>query len=284
MVTAEYRERVVAFVDILGFSALIREADRNPELRQKIAHALRQVSVLRGPIAGDASFRAQNFSDSLILTADRTPSGLWRLLFAIRELTWFLLDIGVLVRGGVTIGRVQHDEEIVYGVGVLRAYELESKIADVPRVILDDSVIRACDEFAAIDEIADVYRNARIARAKDGQYYLDFLLEVSLFNRADPQNLAVRSHQLYAEGMKIRDHLQTMLEKSTSNPKVNRKIRWIAERWNERVARPRTDNQEPLLGPIKIASDSRMNRLRRLCRVVVGGVGLRLASCFSVRR
>ncbi|MGV1947418.1 MULTISPECIES: hypothetical protein [Agrobacterium] len=282
--TAEYRERVVAFVDILGFSALVREADRNPELRQRIAHALRQVSVLRGPMEGDSSFRAQNFSDCIILTADKTASGLWRLLFAIHELTWYLLDIGVLVRGGVTIGQAHHDEEIVYGVGVLSAYELESKVADFPRVILDDSVVRACDEFAAIDEIAEVYRKARIARASDGLHYLDFFLEVSLFNRADPQNLAVRSHHLYVDGIKIRDQLQTMLDKSTSNPKVNRKIKWIAEVWNERVARPRGDNQEPLIGRIKITPESRLNRIRRVCRNVVGAVLSRLTAYFPYRR
>lgn len=250
---AEYKEQVVAFVDILGFSELVREADLNPELRQKIVHALRQVRVLRGPIAGDASFRAQNFSDCLILTADKTVSGLWRLLSAIRELTWYLLDIGVLVRGGVTIGRVQHDEEIVYGVGVLRAHELESKIADFPRVILDEDVVRACDEFAATDEVAEVYRDARIVCAPDGHHYLDFLLDVSLFNQADPQNFAVRSHQLYIDGTRIRDQLQMMLDKSVSNPKVNRKIRWIAELWNERVAGKRSDDQDPLIGRVRIA-------------------------------
>ncbi|MGO7175361.1 hypothetical protein ACCT06_15940 [Rhizobium ruizarguesonis] len=283
MVTEEYRERVVAFVDILGFSALVREADRDPELRRRIAQALRQVSALQGPIEGDTSFRAQNFSDCLILTADKTASGLWRLLFAIGELTWYLLDIGVLLRGGVTIGQAHHDEEIVYGVGVLRAYELESKIADFPRVILDQSVVRVCDEFASVDEIAEVYRNSRIARSIDGHYYLDFLLEVSLFNRADPYDQAVRSHHLFVDGTKIRDQLQQMLDKSASNPKVNRKIRWIVELWNERVGRPRSDMLEPLIGRIEIASVSRLGRLHRICRTLVSGVGWKLAACFSRR-
>ena len=37
-----YVERVVAFIDILGFADLVRRADANPTLRNQIAGAARQ--------------------------------------------------------------------------------------------------------------------------------------------------------------------------------------------------------------------------------------------------
>ncbi|MBY5704152.1 hypothetical protein HFO38_15700 [Rhizobium leguminosarum] len=247
----EYRERVVAFVDILGFSSLVYDADQDVELRRKILHALRQVSVLRGPIEGDTSFRAQSFSDCLILTADNTAAGLWRILFAISDLTWHLLDIGVLLRGGVTIGNVLHDDEIVFGVGINRAYHLENKLADMPRVLLDDKVMEACGAYAENDEVAAVYLNARVLKDTDGHHFLNFLLNVSLFNQSgNPADLSLRAHELFVDGTRIRDELQKMLDESLGDPRVYRKVRWIAELWNDRVARPFEDGRHPLIGSV----------------------------------
>lgn len=247
----EYCERVVAFVDILGFSSLVCDADQDVELRRKIVHALRQVSVLRSPIEGETSFRAQNFSDCLILTANNTAAGLWRILFAICDLTWYLLDIGVLLRGGVTIGNVHHDDEIVFGVGINRAYHLENKFADTPRVLLDDKVMEACGVYAENDEVAAVYLNARVLKDTDGHHFLNFLLNVSLFNQSgNPADLSLRAHELFVDGTRIRDELQKMLDESLDDPRVYRKVRWIAELWNDHVARPLEDGRQPMIGPI----------------------------------
>jgi hypothetical protein len=48
---------------------------------------------------------------------------------------------GYLLRGGVTIGDVIHDDEVVFGPGLNRAYYLESKVAKMPRFVLDNEVI-----------------------------------------------------------------------------------------------------------------------------------------------
>ena len=50
-----------------------------------------------------------------------------------------LLRRGILIRGGITIGDVLYDEETnhLFGKAMNRAYELESKIANYPRIIID---------------------------------------------------------------------------------------------------------------------------------------------------
>ncbi|TBG25383.1 hypothetical protein ELG79_09015 [Rhizobium leguminosarum] len=248
----DYRDRVVAFVDILGFSSLVRSADQDPELRRKIVHALRQVSIVKGPIEGDTSFRAQNFSDCLILTADNTAAGLWRILFAISDLTWYLLDIGVLLRGGVTIGNVHHDDEVAYGVGINEAYRLEDKIADVPRVLLDEKVMEACQTYAENNEVASAYLNARILKDTDGYHFLNFLLDVSLFNqRGNPADTALHAHGLFVDGTRVLNELQKMLDGSLDDPRVYPKVKWISELWNDRVSRPLEDGRQPMIGRIK---------------------------------
>src|ERR1700734_1453383 len=47
---------------------------------------------------------------------------------------------GFLLRGGITVGEVVHDDECVFGPGLVRAYELESKKAYYPRFVLDHDV------------------------------------------------------------------------------------------------------------------------------------------------
>src|SRR3546814_6589532 len=85
------------------------------------------------PTVVDTDYRAQNFSDSLIISAANTADGLWHVLFSLSDLAINFLEIGVLVRGGVTIGGIHHDDDIVFGLGVNEAYRLESKIANSPR-------------------------------------------------------------------------------------------------------------------------------------------------------
>jgi hypothetical protein len=51
-----------------------------------------------------------------------------------------LLQRGILVRGGMTIGPLYYDELHVFGPGLVRAYELESHLAVYPRIITEFSL------------------------------------------------------------------------------------------------------------------------------------------------
>jgi len=49
---------------------------------------------------------------------------------------------GILIRGGITIGKIIHTETgIVFGQGLIDAYQLESRAAKYPRIILSDKLI-----------------------------------------------------------------------------------------------------------------------------------------------
>jgi hypothetical protein len=55
--------------------------------------------------------------------------------------------LGFLVRGGITIGDIVHDEEVVFGPALNRAYHLEHDIAKYPRIVVDPEVV---DEFGEL--------------------------------------------------------------------------------------------------------------------------------------
>ena len=58
---------------------------------------------------------------------------------------------GYLFRGGITVGDIVHDDECVFGPGLVRAYELESKVAQYPRFVLDRGV---AEQLGKIGDLA----------------------------------------------------------------------------------------------------------------------------------
>jgi len=248
-----YRDRVVGFVDILGFADLVRRADRDATLRREIAEALGRVRGVSPPEGGETDLRTQNFSDSLILSAADTPEGLWHLLLSIDALAWNLLQLGILIRGGVTIGGMKHDDQLVFGLGVNEAYRLESSVAKTPRVVLGARAFDAAQRYAAQDEVWAVYRNARLLRDRDGVWFLNYLTELGCFNRQDPKNPDILRHPMGAVGRSIQQIIQSKLDRTLDQPDVYAKIEWLARYWNAEVATHADASATPVIGPVNLA-------------------------------
>lgn len=248
-----YGDRVVGFVDVLGFADLVRRAHNDPVLRARIVDALDKVRTTAAPGDGATGLRTQNFSDSLILSADNSPDGLWHLLLSLDALAIGLLDIGVLIRGGVTIGGMHQDERVVFGVGVNEAYRLESAVAKVPRVVLGARAIDAAKRYAQDHEIWETYRNSRLLRDADGVWFLNYLTQFGIFNRQDPSNAGMTAHPMAAAGLSLRNIIQAKVDDTLDQPEVYAKIEWLARYWNAEVASPRADGKSPLLGSIRLA-------------------------------
>lgn len=250
---ASYGDRVVGFVDILGFSDLVRRAHSDPPLRAQIVEALGQVRMVSSPNNGETDLRTQSFSDSLILSAVDTPAGLWHVLLSIDSLAWNLLQLGVLIRGGVTIGGVQHEPEIVFGVGVSDAYRLESTIAKMPRIVLGARAFDAAERYALEHEVWATYRNARLLRDRDGVWFLNYLTELGCFNRQDPNNPDMLRHPLCERGRSIQHIIQSKLDRTLDQPDVYAKVEWFARYWNAEVATHPNADAEPVIGSIRLA-------------------------------
>lgn len=99
----EYRERYVAFLDLLGFKVLVEHAETDQIERERLTEALDRLrrTLCNNPAIG---MRFTYFSDCIIVTAERSPRGLWELLTSLSTLTCNLLQHNVLVRGGMTLG------------------------------------------------------------------------------------------------------------------------------------------------------------------------------------
>lgn len=155
MSAMEFEERAVAFLDVLGFSALVQRAASNADARSQL-QSLVELLGSEMPRLSDAIDKSVPppakpafcyFSDSIVLSAPcstpRSGGGDYRGIDAVVmrtiQLAQAVLDMGYLLRGGVAVGPVWHVENNVVGVAFQEAVAIERRVAKQARVVLSAS-------------------------------------------------------------------------------------------------------------------------------------------------
>lgn len=196
----------VAFLDILGFKNMVMNNS------EKVLLTLRQIRGFCNQFYGyDRKNRGTDkdpmkgiplvtmFSDSVMITA---PTCLWFLhefVDLISHLQYFLLTQGVLLRGGIDVGKVFHDNNYLFGKGLVGAYLIECNISKYPRIVISNRAIKfsqnsidaSCDYYIddAIkynDDSETIFENIEayfthdifeyVTIDKHGIYYLEYLI------------------------------------------------------------------------------------------------------------
>lgn len=142
-----YEDRVVIFYDVLGWKTKIVGAGVDREkigrLRRMI---LQHVRFFKHQNLGP-EVNATTFSDNVVISF--VPGEYLSLYLQDIAIIQLISAIsGFLIRGGITFGKVIHDHEVVFGPGLNRAYELESKIANYPRILIDETVMVMMEDNA----------------------------------------------------------------------------------------------------------------------------------------
>jgi len=166
----DYQERVVAFIDVLGFAELVRASDTDPTKRDKIAKFIMTDKLFADFTGNMFRMAAAFFSDSFVLSI-----GSDRVFYLIREAGYLcrhLLLQGFPCRGAITTGSLYHQERIVVGPAFVKAYQLEQSVAIYPRVILDDATMQWWKhEFRPGS--AHPHFESLVKRDRDGQHFID---------------------------------------------------------------------------------------------------------------
>lgn len=143
-----YEDRAVLFFDILGFKGLV-EAGREVEIFEVL-----QISqdIKQGyPFDGFGAMEISAFSDSIIVSAKVDDGiGLARVVQYAGYLAWKYLDLGILTRGGVAVGKMHHKNGVAFGPALLKAYDLESKLAIFPRILTSSDVHNQYIEYEVV--------------------------------------------------------------------------------------------------------------------------------------
>jgi hypothetical protein len=251
-----YTVRYVAFVDILGFAALVRSAENSAERRGEIIHALK--TVCEQEYAKQCEVRTHSFSDSLILSADRTPTGLWGLIVLLEALAWNLLQIGVLARGAISVGGIYHDDRIVFGTGVNEAHRLESTVAKYPRIMLskqavEDTYRYANDETDRANLIWNNVGRSRLIRDADGVMFIHFLSEMFCMLSDKKYRYSAEAAEYATMGQRAQTIIQTKIAETLDAPDVYDKVKWLGAYWNNTLEAHATEAPNMPLSPIILA-------------------------------
>jgi hypothetical protein len=148
-----YQRRLVILYDVLGWRNHIKAADGS---LQKIGDLRRLILQSHRSLRLRSQFhmRISTFSDNIVITQpinEKTP--LLITLIAFQQIAAAMK--GFLLRGGITVGDVVHDDECVFGPGLNRAHELESEIAHFPRFALDADVIEEVGKIGDLVVLED---------------------------------------------------------------------------------------------------------------------------------
>lgn len=183
----KYDIRLVAFVDILGWTESVKNASKNPEKIQKLGLALDAIRTQLHQTewmqknAGHSEWpgdpKITQFSDCLTISTRADFAGKSHLISVLGFLSLSLLRQGFLLRGGLTVGELYHRESMVFGPAFLKAYELENRCAVYPRIILDPVLSEQWGQGDAYREKDDsLIGYAKTWRlSHDGFRFLDFL-------------------------------------------------------------------------------------------------------------
>ena len=218
-----YEIRVVAFIDMLGFRKRIRGtigSDGLPIPKQvnHLEHSIIRFREINNPpeewiweLEGHekpTSIFVSQFSDSLVVScsADR-PEEISDFL---ERLFWTQVNLirheaGLIFRGGVAIGHLVHNHNVLFGPAMNDAYDLEHNTAHNPRIVLGNDVYqmaaagnnpRMKAEGWTIDDIVKL--------DNDGLYYINYF---------DSKIGSGRQGANENEWKEYRDKLKTIIDK-----------------------------------------------------------------------
>ena len=172
----DYKNRVVAFIDLLGFRELVSMSALHPTYADHIysflkeiqarevdegiygdtqifkldgsaddgkpAKALENKAAIVQELKDDWHIAITQFSDSLVLSCKANNGFACMLLLKfISKLTLSAFSHGFLLRGGITQGLLIHEEGgPLFGPAFIEAYAMESKQAKWARILVDKKV------------------------------------------------------------------------------------------------------------------------------------------------
>lgn len=236
-----YERRIVFFLDILGWRNAIDQAGDDP---QRVALLAARLRLLSGEVI--SKIKCANriyislFSDNVVISMPYEQDSLCLRLEALASILVGATCMGFFFRGGVTIGNLYHNRDIVFGPALNRAYDLERKEANYPLVLLDPE----------ISELTSI-RSDCIYKEK-GKIFLDPFTHSFIAQRMrsnpDPQILMAAwaeetgmKESSYESGITSEIMLQNIFliiqqaMETTLTPCVKEKYMWLYTRINNRL-------------------------------------------------
>lgn len=217
-----------AFLDVLGFSERMRASYQNKEanklLQQFHTTFDNQIKILKSD-EKESFLYFKSFSDNILLAYPRfsrdMESEFGFILWSISAYQFEMALQGFFIRGGLSVGQLFIDDNSVYGQALLDAYELESKIAINPIIVLCNKTMSLVDQHLSYysdnsaPQMRDILVNA------DGRYFINYLSECVIeTDEGDELNtMTLKKHK---------EQIEHALIQYNNQPTVFAKFSWLS--------------------------------------------------------
>lgn len=155
---------IVAFVDILGFSNMVKSDCENKSDSIKYFKVLREINKETREI-GDCNIT--QFSDSVIFSLPLSQENYIKMLKVLAEYQQKLLYQRIICRGAIAYGKHYKEDDFMFSQALIEAYQLESKDAIYPRIIISKNLL----EYFKPTIESPPY----LIKEKDSFYFVDYL-------------------------------------------------------------------------------------------------------------
>ncbi|BDT70193.1 hypothetical protein os1_43860 [Comamonadaceae bacterium OS-1] len=200
---------IVAFLDVLGFSAMVKHDSEAEE--EKFLPRIISIFEKLADTPKPAQMSIRMFSDSITITAPLSPENILRTIEVCAELQILCLKQKILLRGGISFGKHFSNESLIFSDALVKAYSIESKIARFPRIVIDPNTLNyAWHDQYTNDELKEGFRKL-VVIDRDGANFVHYLNSLG----------------------EVRIPLQELLEeKIPQTETVMEKLRWLYDYHN----------------------------------------------------
>ena len=168
-----YSERILVFIDVLGFSDAIKKSASDINAYKKIDKLLEELQKIAVRRTKDFHVKISSFSDNFFISCPMVSKQSFNeVCWIISEFCFKTISYGFFARGALTVGLCQEKAGIMFGPACVRAYEIERTLALWPRCIIDPTSLTRSDIYP--NNSWKKY-NHYVLIGNDGLPYLDYL-------------------------------------------------------------------------------------------------------------
>lgn len=168
--TTQLKNHFVAFIDLLGFSDMVKHDCENPEHAHKYIDKLKNThnstKELKDKIE---NLQLIQFSDSIVLALPFHKENFSKFSKLVSDYQYSLLSSGILCRGGISYGMHHFEDDFLFSNGLIHAYLIEKDTSKTPRIVVSSDLIDLI-----YPEKQDIPRELMI-KENDGTYFLNYL-------------------------------------------------------------------------------------------------------------
>lgn len=161
---------VVAFIDILGFKEIVKANDKSKkndiiyELQLALEQAFKKSIIITGHWLDGfgkldneqlkEKLKHKQFSDNIYISFDFKDDNsdyelaVYMVTIIAAYYQRIMLTKGFYVRGGIATGTVYFDDYMIFSNALIKAYDIETKTAKYPRIVIDEGVIKKLNKVS----------------------------------------------------------------------------------------------------------------------------------------